>query len=408
MTDRLSSDLASLRLDRDAARPRSGRWWKLGFMAASIVALVAAFAVFVPQLESRLFKPEVEATQIASISPAQAHVQLTSTGYVVPQRVSKIGSKVTGRIAKMLVHQGDKVEAGQVIAELEDTDQKATIAVAQAQVASARAEVQTLRAELAEAQRVAGRERKLAERGISPAATAEDLEARVITVNAQIDAAQARVKAAQQQVENLRTNLDLYKIVAPMSGTVINRPTEAGELVGVMAASLVELADFSSLMVETDVPEARLGLITLGAPAEIVLDAFPHKRFRGRVREISPRIDRTKATVTVKVEFVDETTGDVLPDMAGRVSFLAEELDPEQMDDPPKVVVPAAGLADRGGIKVVFVLDGDVVRMRPVQLGEPVASGFELISGPPAGTKIVRDPGPDLVDGQAVKQKGDS
>src|SRR5690606_29610538 len=141
-----------------------------------------------------------------------------------------------------------------------------------------------------------------------------------------------------------------------------------GELVGQMAASIVEIADFSSLVVETDVPEARLHLVEIGRPAEIVLDAFPGDRYRGRVREYSPRVDRAKATVTVKVEFVDATDR-VLPDMSARVSFLTKELEADQMQEPAKVVVPATALTERSGAKVVFVLDAGVVKMKGVTLG---------------------------------------
>ena len=87
----------------------------------------------------------------------------------------------------------------------------------------------------------------------------------------------------------------------------------------------VEIADFTTLMVETDVPEQRLHQVKMGGPAEIVLDAFPNRRYRGKAVEVTPKVNRAKATVTVKVAFVDENEG-VLPDMAARVSFLSGEL----------------------------------------------------------------------------------
>ena len=73
----------------------------------------------------------------------------------------------------------------------------------------------------------------------------------------------------------------------------------------------------------------------IGGPCEIVLDAYPTKRFRGKAHEITPRVNRTKATVTVKVAFVDDREG-VMPDMAARVSFLSEELDKAELKAPPK------------------------------------------------------------------------
>lgn len=403
MSDRLSSDLASLRIAREDAPP--SRAWRVLLVLALVGAAGAAAWMFgYPYLAARVFKPEVEVTQITLVSPAEADVQLTSTGYVVPQRISRVGAKITGTIARVHVEQGDTVEAGQLIAELEAADIEAALRTARSRVALARAQAATARAELAEARRKATRERELVQKGVATDETADDLEARADALDKQLAAANANVKAAQAEVAAISVNLEYLEITAPISGRVVSKPATAGELVGQMAATIAELADFSSLVVETDVPEARLHLVNPGGPCEIILDAFPSDRHRGRVREITPRVDRAKATVMVKVEFLDDIDR-VLPDMAARVSFLARELQEDQMKEPAKVVVPAAALAERGGEKVVFVLEDEAVRMHAVTLGDAVGSGFELLHGPAAGTKLVRAPSDELRDGQRVQMK---
>jgi multidrug efflux pump subunit AcrA (membrane-fusion protein) len=135
-----------------------------------------------------------------------------------------------------------------------------------------------------------------------------------------------------------------------------------------------------------------------------VLDAYPTKRYRGKAVEITPRVNRTKATVTVKVAFVDDRDS-VLPDMAARVSFLSEELDKEALEAPPKTIVPASAVSDQGGAKVVFRVDDGKARLVPVTLGPPFGSGFELLRGPAAGTRVVKGPPPELRDGQGIKEK---
>jgi multidrug efflux pump subunit AcrA (membrane-fusion protein) len=167
------------------------------------------------------------------------------------------------------------------------------------------------------------------------------------------------------------------------------------------------MADFSSLVVETDVPEARLGQVRPNGPCEIILDAFPDKRYRGAVFEVTPRLNRAKATATVKVKFVDEAAL-VLPEMAARVSFLVQALDAAQMKEPPKLIVPASALAERSGAKAVFILDNGKVRMNLVKLGAPFGNGFELKEGPPAGTRVVKEPPASLADGQSVKERSES
>jgi len=145
-------------------------------------------------------------------------------------------------------------------------------------------------------------------------------------------------------------------------------------------------------------------MIKPGSPCEIILDAFPGKRFRGQTYELASRIDRSKATIGVKVKFVDDSAG-VLPDMAARVSFLQKELDAGQLKEPPKLVVPADAVADREGAKVVFVIQDGVVHLTPVELGPAFGAGFELKTSLAPGTRLVSKPTPKLTDGQKIKEE---
>ncbi|HYO93751.1 MAG TPA: efflux RND transporter periplasmic adaptor subunit, partial [Polyangiaceae bacterium] len=211
-------------------------------------------------------------------------------------------------------------------------------------------------------------------------------------------------------VSALRINLTSFTVVAPISGTIVIKSPEVGEFVGPQPAGVavdmggVEIADFASLMVETDVPEQRLGIIKMGGPCEIVLDAFPTRRFRGKAHSVSPKVDRAKATVTVKVAFADDTSG-VLPEMSARVSFLSSEVDAAAIKAPPKVVVPSNAVTTLNGSRVVYVVDDGKVHITPVTLGPTFGSGFELVKGPSAGSRLVKAPPPGLMDGQAIKEK---
>jgi RND family efflux transporter MFP subunit len=410
MADQLSSNLAALKIDRSAPRPQGGRLRGLLTFVIVVGGLGAAYVFGRPYLEAKLFKAEVEVTEIATVSPAQATVELTSTGYIVPQSVTKAAPKVMGKVSKLLVKQGNEVKAGDLLFEIDPADQKASIATAVSQAAAARARAQTSRATLAETELQLQRAESLANEGLGPKSAADDLKLRVASLKEAVKASDAEAAAAGTLVSALNVNLGSFTVKAPISGTIVNKPPEVGEFVGPQPAGIaadmggVEIADFSTLMVETDVPEQRLSQVKLGGPAEIVLDAYPSKRFRGKAVEIMPKVNRSKATVTVKVAFVDDREG-VLPEMAARVSFLSSELDKEQMKAPPKVIVPGSAVATINGSKAVYVYDDGQVQLRPVRLGPTFGSGFELLEGPPAGTKLVKDPRPDLTDGQRVKEK---
>jgi RND family efflux transporter MFP subunit len=400
----LSSDLASLRIDRDRRPASSGRALRwIGVLSVVGAIAFAGWRVAVPAVESKLFKTEVGVTEIAVVSPAQSQVQLTSTGYVVPQVEVDVSSKLVGRVEKAFVQEGSVVKAGQVLFELDPNDQRVLVTSAQAKVAAAKARAATARAQLAEVVLQRDREKKLADTGAVSQATADDLTAKAKSLEEQVNATDADVTASQAEVSALATNLANTTIRSPIEGTVITKPLLAGDVVS-PGTSMAKIADFSTIVVETDVPEGRLHVVRKGGPGEIVLDAYPDKRWRGEVVEISPQLNRAKATATVKVRFLDRDDT-VLPEMAARVSFLEAPLDPGKMKEPPKKIVPASALVDRGGAKVVFVLDGGRVQMVPVTLGPAFGGGFELASGPAPGTKLVSDPPQALVDGQQVKER---
>ncbi|MEP7122669.1 MAG: efflux RND transporter periplasmic adaptor subunit [Byssovorax sp.] len=402
MGNPLSQDLASLKIQRDVDPDRKGPG-RFILAAVLVAGAAAAGVVTYPRLKGEVFKTEIGMTEIALISPAQSSITVTSTGYVVPQIVARPGAKIPGRISRITIKEGSVVKTGDVLADLEDADQKSQIAWADARAAAALARAEASRANIAELTQQIGREKELVEKGVNGGANLGDMILRQKALEQSARAGDAEVRAAQSEVTSLRVLLKDRTIVAPIDGTVLTKPPEVGELVGPQAP-LVEIADFRSLVVETDVPEARLNLVKIGAPCEIVLDAYPSKRYRGSAVELGKRVNRAKATIVVKVKFLDAMEN-VLPEMAARVSFLAQELTVEAMKEPPKQVVPASAIAERGGEKVVFVVDQDKVRMVPITVGAAMGSGFELTSGPPPGTKLVSQPAKELSDGQKVKEK---
>jgi RND family efflux transporter MFP subunit len=433
LNDQLSSDLASLRISREEARPPS-RWGRVIVVVVALGAVAAAGVAVYPAVEARIFKTEVDVAEIGLASPSQAAADLTSTGYVVPQVVVRVGPKVAGRVAAVHVTEGQAVKAGDVLFELDPADQKSALASAQARVGTARARAQaararavtararaqSARANVAEIQSQYERQQKLAETGAAPQGSADDLQMRLKSLQTQVSsadadadaadaeatAADAEANAAQVEVNAFNVSLGNMTIVSPIDGRATTKPAQVGDVV-VPSATLVELTDWSTLEVETDVPEARLHLAKVGAPAEVVLDAFPDQRFRGVVAEVSPKLNRSKATGTVKVKFVDLPEG-VLPEMAARVSFLQKPLDAAAMAEKPRRVVPAAAVVDRGGVKQVWIVDGGKVHLTPVTVGGPFAGGLELIDGPPPGTRVVKDPPKELSDGSPIKEKNES
>jgi HlyD family secretion protein len=401
----LTSDLASLRIQRDVDPNRPSPLRTVLWILMVLGALAAGWFFGYPALQSRIFKTEISVTEISMVSPAQASVTVTSTGYVVPQIVSKVGANVIGRVAKVNVKEGSVVKAGDVLVQLEAMNQRSSVAAAGTRAAAAQARVDTARANLAEIQQQVERNRALVDHGAVGKATLEDLEARAKALDQTVKAAEAEARAAQAEVSPLKATLQDLTIISPIDGTIISKPVQVGELVGPQNNNIAEIADFRSMVVETDVPEARLYLIKPGSPCEVSLDAYPDRRYRGQTLEIGKKVERAKATITVKVNFVDPMEG-VLPDMSARTSFLSQEVSADAIKERPKKVVPGTAIAERNGGKVVFVVADGILKMAPVKLGAPFGQGFELIEGPGPGTRLVANPSPELSDGQKIKEKG--
>lgn len=201
MPDQLSTDLSALRIDR-TQKARTGGGVLRTLLVLGLVGggLTAAYVFGLPYLEAKVFKTEVALTEVALVSPAQATIELTSTGYVIPQADTKVGAKVGGKVSRVFVKQGSEVKAGDVLFEIDPSDHNASIATAVSQASAARARAEAARAAVKEIEVQATRARALAEKGVGPVSAAEDLEARASALREQVNAANAEVKAAQALV----------------------------------------------------------------------------------------------------------------------------------------------------------------------------------------------------------------
>ena len=256
------------------------------------------------------------------------------------------------------------VKEGQVIFELDASDQRVALASAQARVAAARARAATARAQLAEVVLQRDRERRLADTGAIAPATADDLAARAKSLEEQVHAAEADVSAAQAEANALATNLGNTTIRAPIDGTVIAKPLLPGDVVS-PGTPMARLADFSSIVVETDVPEARLHLVSKGrtqrdGARRVPRQAMARRGGRGRRRNSTARRRRPRSRCGSSTATQHGAARDggarVVPRGAARR---------EAAEGAPRKIVPGSAVTERAGSKVVFVVDQGVVHVLP-------------------------------------------
>lgn len=394
-----NEDLARLRIDRNAPQtaPRRRRygWWLL---AVAAVAAIAYWTV------GRNAAVPVEVTTVSLAYPSQAYTVLNATGYVVAQRKAAVASKATGRLEWLNVREGSQVKAGEVLARLESSDVAAQMKQAAAGVDVARANLEQGEAELKDASRALERSRDLlAKKFVSPAAhdtvvaRQEKARAAVSSLKASIAVALANLRAAQVAVEQTL-------IRAPFDGVVLTKNANVGDVITPFSSALgsqaavVTMADMSTLEVEADVSEANLARVSVGQHCEIRLDALPGERFRGVVHRTVPTVDRAKATVLVKVRFVDADSR-ILPEMSAKVAFLEREV--AEAERAPRTAVQPAAVVERGGASVIFVVRDGRASQVTVKRGAAIGELLE-VSGVKAGDPVVLRPPERLRDGMAV------
>lgn len=351
--------------------------------------------------------PEVETVAVARVFPSQSLAVLNATGYVVAQRKAAVSSKATGRLEWLGVLEGSRVKKGDVIARVESRDVAATVDQASANVKVAQANLEQGEAELADAESAFKRsENLLAQKYISPSAH-DAAVARYHKARAAISGLRAAIAAASANERSAKVAFEQTLIRAPFDGVVLTKNANVGDIVTPFSAAVdtkgvvVTMADMETLEVEADVAEASLAKIRVDQPCEVQLDAFPDLRFAGVVNRMVPTVDRTKATLLVKVRFL-QPDARVLPDMSAKVAFLSRPVAADEREA-VNAVHPSA-LASRGGRGVVFVVrDGRVAEL-PVEAGRRLGDLVEIKAGAlNAGDRVVLRPGDKLRDGEHIR-----
>jgi RND family efflux transporter MFP subunit len=397
-------EVSKLKIDKSEAgiRPKRKKKTVRIFFVALFIALMATLyfaGVFTPAVS-------VETVNVSQVYPYQSFTLLNASGYVVAQRKAAVSSKVTGRLIALYVEEGSKIKKGEVIARLESEDVSAFRTQADANLKSARHALDEATAEQQDATLSFGRDKELLSKGYIAKSDYDSADARYKKAVAAVEVAQATIKANEAALRGADVQIEYTLVRAPFDAVVLTKNADIGDIltpIGAAAnvqAAVVTIADMNSLQVEADVSEADLHWVKAGQPCEIQLDAFPDTRFRGEIHMIVPTADRTKATVMVKVRFLDKDSR-ILPEMSAKVAFLSKPAEAE--DEKPQTAVNSGAVSDREGKKFVFLIKGDRVVETPVKTGEKFGDMMEILAGLKAGDRVVLKPLSKLENGSRIK-----
>jgi RND family efflux transporter MFP subunit len=395
--------------------------------------------------------------------------EVKGNGYVIARRRAALSTVLPGRLVELHAEEGQEVKEGQVVARIQHDDYDAQLvsakrdtAVAEARLAEAGKSLAAARLDAdrlakdvvvfetmvrhdeAEATRaVQERDRKapLVRQGIVTPDELDRLEAQVRTTAAAVEAAKGKVAAAESSrvawggeiakreaaLETVRAEVARAKTLetqaevqvektnvrAPFDGVVVHKDAEVGEVVAATGAggnsrgSVVTIVDPKTFEVQVEMAETRIGSIQAGDAARVKLDfeGAEAKGYPGKVRQVWPTADRQKATVEIRIVFLERPPV-LKPEMGATVAFLARAGAPSEPSKAPEpVLLSKRAVATRDGKPAALVLLGDAVKVVRLRLGSERGDAVEVLEGLVGGETVVLDPAASLSDGDVVRTK---
>lgn len=445
-------DLHSLRIDRAQKEPEEPKWSKRFIVAGiGVLVLLGVVVLAVRILSSSV--PEVQTVRAKTVtsSTTTGSTVLQASGYIVAHHTISVNSKVTGRIAWIGVEKGDKVKAGQVLVKLEDQEFRAQVEQARGAVGMAKARLDQLehgsrpeevaqasanldeaRANLTNAKATLERTKPLVQQGVFSRQQLDDAQAKYDAAlqheqalektyrlakigprQEEIDSAHAALEQAQGQLSFAESQLEATQIRAPVTGTILERTAEKGELVTAQFASaadtggprgsVVTLADLNDLQVELDISESDFAKLSPTQKAVVTTDAYPDREYKGIINEIAPMANRQKATVQVKVKVLNPD--DYLrPEENANVRFIADEKAAPSEPTSSGAIVPTAAVRDDNGKRVVMIAFNGRAVVREIKVISQRSEGY-LVDGLTGGEDVIVNAPADLKSGDRVKIK---
>jgi HlyD family secretion protein len=373
------------------------------------------------------------AVEVSIAKPEPVTTAITYTGTTAPISAVAVRSRIEGRLLSLTVDVGDRVQAGQIIAQLDDTTpatavlqseaevsaREAEVAQVYANISAANARVEEARLNLQRAQADAQRLTSLAQEGAVPQKTAEDAQIAVRSSAQNLRAAQSQANSlrqaalsAEERVRSQRAlllqqqeRLSYTAITAPIDGFVLERTSEPGNLL-FAGNEVIKIGDLRQVKIMVMVSELEMGEIQLNSPAQITLDAIANRQFQGRVSRISPSADPISRQIPIEITLNN-------PDRAiGSGQLARVQFTPKNQAQ--QIRIPVSALPPRNEQRTgdkksatIFVIEagesGTKVRSRKIILGDRADGKVVVRSGLKAGEKYVSRAGGRLKEGDKVR-----
>ena len=396
------STLDTLRIDRSpAGEGRSGGWW----LAIVVLAIGLGLAWIWWRHAHR--PVAVRTVTVQSSRANGSRTVLNASGYVTARRQATVSSKATGKIMEVFIEEGVAVKEGQVLAKIDDSNVRTSLELAQAQFKAAKAALDETRVQLAQAQLELRRARELRTNQIASQSDLDRAQSDSDTLQARLDRQGVEAAVAERQVAVWQQQLEDTVIRASFAGMVVSKNAQPGEMISPISAGggftrtgIGTIVDMDSLEIEVDVNESYINRVVAGQPVEATLDSYPDWKIPAKVIAIIPTADRQKATVKVRVGFV-QLDPRILPDMGVKVAFQGAG---GLAASDAVVAVPKGAVHEKSGQDIVWVARNGRAELRSVTIGASNGDDITIKNGLATGEKVIVSDPAKLVEGGPVKE----
>jgi RND family efflux transporter MFP subunit len=361
-----------------------------------LLVLLAVFSLAGCSSEQSRTAPSPETVRnipVFAVQQAAVPDLLEAVGTVHAAQTSELASQMMGNILEVRVHEGDRVQRGQVLAVIDDSQPRAAVDRAIAADSAAHQQVVGAESDLALAESTLRRYQNLYEKKSVSPQEFDEVKARQQAALAHHDMAKAGQAQAQAALSQARTSLDYARIRAPFDGVVTEKKTDSGTL-ALPGMPLFTVEDVRHFRLEATVNESDLRYVRSGVQVSVAIDALDNAGLQGKVVQIVPAVDPASRTFLVKIEL--PTDARLRSGLFGRAQFSRGERQ--------ALLIPRSALVERGQLQGVFVLDQNrVANLRYITLGKPSGAEVEVLAGLQDGERLVTNPGAVDLNGKRVE-----
>ncbi len=385
-------------------KKKSRKWWIVGIVAFVVVVLGGGLVLYAFSGTTK-----IDPSKLAKVERQDLAKSVVATGKVEPITKVELKSKASGIVKKLRVDAGDKVKAGQVLAELDREEIQARVSQAQAQLQASEANMKAAAADLLRAKvdaegpdvpmlkRAYDRAQNMAKEGVVSVSALDDAQknyelalnkqnvakAQLIVGNAKVGQAQAQVEQDRANLKQLDEQLGYTEIVSPIDGIVLSRDVEVGDAVssilvlGSSATLVMTLGDTSEVYVKGKVDESDIGKVYLGQPARIKVESFKDKTFTGKVTKISPMgVEKDNVTTFEVRASINNPGGELKANMTANAEVILEE-HPHVLQIPEGAIIYDKD--KKASVEVPDPKGKDGKRKIPVKIGISNGAKTELL-----------------------------